>query len=135
SEGSRIHISISDDGRGIDFEKVAAAAHEQGIADLKPNFTVDQCLRLIFRPGFSTAPEVSELSGRGVGLEVVDRAMEQIAGVVRVASEAGAGTTFVMMVPATLALVRSLIVRSHDQFYCIDSSRIADRNLISAVQA
>ena len=134
SEGSRIHISISDDGRGIDFERVAAAANEHGIADLGPAFTMDQCLRLIFRPGFSTATEVSELSGRGVGLEVVDRAMEQIAGVVRVASEAGTGTTFVMIVPAALALVRCLVVRSADQLYCIESGRIADRSLVSGTE-
>jgi two-component system chemotaxis sensor kinase CheA len=132
TEGSRIHISVSDDGRGIDFARVAATANDQGIADLGPGFTRDQCLRLIFRPGFSTAEEVSELSGRGVGLEVVDRAMELTAGVVRVASEAGAGTTFNLIVPATLALVHCLVVRSMEQLYCIESARIFDRGLLSA---
>ena len=134
TEGSRIHISVNDDGRGIDFERVAAAANDQGVADLGPGFTIDQCLRLIFRPGFSTAAEVSELSGRGVGLEIVDRAMEQTAGTVRVASEAGVGTTFSMIVPAALALVYCLVVRSTRQLYCIESARISDRSLLSAAQ-
>ena len=135
TEGSRIHISVSDDGRGIDFARVAATANDQGIADLGPSFTEDQCLRLIFRPGFSTAEQVSELSGRGVGLEVVDRAMELTAGVVRVASETGAGTTFNLIVPATLALVHCLVVRSMEQLYCIESARIFDRGLLSAAEA
>jgi len=134
TEGSQIHISVSDDGRGIDFERVAAAAGKQGVADLGPGFTVDQCLRLIFRPGFSTAAKVSELSGRGVGLEIVDRAMEQTAGTVRVASEAGVGTTFNLIVPAALALLNCLVVRSRHQLYCIELARISDRSLLSSAQ-
>jgi len=134
TEGSRIHILVSDDGRGLDFERIAATASHQRVTDLSPGFTVDQCLRLIFRPGFSTAAEVSELSGRGVGLEIVDRAMEQTAGTVRVATEAGVGTTFNMIVPATLALVHCLVIRSTHQFYCIESARISDRSVLSAAQ-
>src|SRR5260370_36850414 len=87
---------------------------------------MEQCLRLIFRPGFSTAAEVSELSGRGIGLDIVDRAMEQAGGQVRVATEAGVGTTFVMMLPAALALVDCVLVQSDDQVYGIRSARGAD---------
>jgi two-component system chemotaxis sensor kinase CheA len=123
SEGSLIHISISDDGRGIDLDRVVAAASKRGIADQGPTFTMDQGLRLIFRPGFSTMTEVSELSGRGIGLDIVDRAMEQAGGEVRVATEPGVGTTFAMILPAALALVECVIVRSAEQFYCIESSR------------
>ncbi|HVS22066.1 MAG TPA: ATP-binding protein, partial [Pyrinomonadaceae bacterium] len=102
NEGSRIQISVSDDGRGIDLNRIASAASAHGIADQGSTLTMDQCLRLIFRPGFSTTTEVSELSGRGIGLDVVDRAMAQAGGEVRVVTEAGAGTTFVMILPAAL---------------------------------
>jgi two-component system, chemotaxis family, sensor kinase CheA len=126
NEGSHIHITVTDDGCGIDLDRIANAATEAGIANSAEGLTMDQCLRLIFRPGFSTASEVSELSGRGIGLDIVDRAMEQAGGQVRVATEAGVGTTFVMILPAALALVDCVLVRSDDQVYGIRSARVAD---------
>ena len=132
SEGSRIHIMVNDDGRGIDLDRIAEAARIQGIAGNGAGLTMDQCLRLIFRPGFSTTPEVSDLSGRGIGLDVVDRAMEQAGGEVRVASEPGAGTTFVMILPAGLALVRCQTVRCGQRFYSIGSARVIGHRLLEA---
>ncbi len=125
NEGSRIHITVTDDGRGIDWERVLATAAAQGIAKEASDLSTDQCLRLIFRPGFSTTTTVSELSGRGIGLDVVDRAMEQAGGEVRVATQVGAGTTFAMIMPATLALVQCLLVQSGDQLYAIESSGVS----------
>jgi two-component system, chemotaxis family, sensor kinase CheA len=122
NEGSRINITVTDDGRGIDWDRIAAAAAGHGIANSTTDLSTDQCLRLIFRPGFSTASKVSELSGRGIGLDVVDRAMEQVGGEVRVATEIGAGTTFAMIMPATLALVQCLMVEAGDQMYAIESA-------------
>lgn len=124
NEGSRIHITVTDDGRGIDWDRIVAAAATHGIA-ANSDLSTDQCLRLIFRPGFSTASNVSELSGRGIGLDVVDRAMEQAGGEVRVATELGAGTTFAMIMPATLALVQCLLVQSGDQLYAIESAGVS----------
>ena len=124
SEGGRIHIAVNDDGRGIDLARVASAAREQGIAG-HDSLTMDQCLRLIFRPGFSTVTEVSDLSGRGIGLDVVDRAMEQAGGEVRVQTEPGKGTTFLISLPVALALVRCVLVRSGEQLYAIASARVA----------
>jgi two-component system chemotaxis sensor kinase CheA len=131
NEGSRIHITVTDDGRGIDWDRVAAAAAEQGIASNSSDLSTDQCLRLIFRPGFSTAPAVSELSGRGIGLDVVDRAMDPAGGEVRVATESGAGTTFAMIMPATLALVQCLILQSGDQLYAIESAGVRDSDAVA----
>ena len=131
SEASRIHITVSDDGRGIDLDRIAEAAREQGIAN-GAGLTMDQCLRLIFRPGFSTTTEVSELSGRGIGLDVVDRAMEQAGGEARVATEPGAGTTFVMILPAGLALVRCQTVRCGQRYYGIGSGRVIGGRLLEA---
>ena len=124
NEGSRIHITVTDDGRGIDWERIVAAATASGITNDAADLTTDQCLRLIFRPGFSTSNKVSELSGRGIGLDIVDRAMELAGGEVRVATEIGSGTTFAMIMPATLALVQCLLVQSGDQLYAIESTGI-----------
>ena len=134
SEGSRIYIVVSDDGRGIDFAQVAEAATRQGIVGQPEDLTSDQALRLIFRPGFSTSPDASDLSGRGVGLEIVDRAMTQAGGEVRLTSEPGKGATFAMMIPATLALVQCVVVHGGKQFYCFDSSIVADRVSLSEGQ-
>jgi two-component system chemotaxis sensor kinase CheA len=134
SEGSRIYISVTDDGRGIDLNRVATTAAQHGIVKQPSDLTDDQALRLIFRPGFSTAGEVSELSGRGIGLEIVDRAMEQAGGEVRLTSEPGKGSSFAMMIPATLALVPCVVVRCGEQFYCFDSAIVADRGMLSADQ-
>jgi two-component system chemotaxis sensor kinase CheA len=127
SEGSRIYIVVSDDGRGIDFDRVAQSAAEQGIVNRPEELTTDQALRLIFRPGFSTSKKASDLSGRGVGLEIVDQAMAQAGGEVRVTSRAGQGTIFVMIIPATLALAPCVIVRSGEQFFCLDAGVVTDQ--------
>jgi len=127
SQGSRIHIVVSDDGRGIEVPEIAHAAARQGIVSRSEELTEDQALRLIFRPGFTTSPEASDISGRGVGLEIVDRAMTQAGGEVRLSSQPGQGATFAMMVPTTLALVPSVVVRCGEHFYCLDAKIVADR--------
>jgi len=127
SEGSRIHIVITDDGRGIELGEVANAAARQGVVARPEDLSEDQALRLIFRPGFSTSADVSDISGRGLGLEIVDRAMTHAGGEVRLSSQPGKGATFAMMVPATLALVPCIVVRCAEHFYCVDSSVVADR--------
>jgi two-component system, chemotaxis family, sensor kinase CheA len=134
SEGSRIHIIVSDDGRGIEVGEVANAAARQGIVASAEQLTEEQALRLIFRPGFSTSGQASEISGRGVGLEIVDRAMTQAGGEVRLSSQAGNGATFAMMIPATLALVPCVVVRCGEQFYCLDSNVVADRATLTENQ-
>jgi two-component system chemotaxis sensor kinase CheA len=123
NHSGRISITVTDDGRGIDANRIVKAAAQHGIAG--DDLSMDQCLRLIFRPGFSTAPELSDMSGRGIGLDVVDRAMEIAGGEVRVATEPGAGTTFAMIVPAALSMVKSVVVRCGEQLYAIDASCVS----------
>ncbi len=135
NEGSRIHITVTDDGRGIDWDRIVATASAHGIAINASDLSTDQCLRLIFRPGFSTVQDVSELAGRGIGLDVVDRAMEQAGGEVRVATEPGAGTTFAMIMPATLALVQCLLVQSGDQLYAIESAGFSEEAVLAVNQS
>ena len=122
NRSGRIQITVSDDGRGIDLDRVVAAAAEQGISST--GLSEDQCLRLIFRPGFSTLREVSDLAGRGIGLDVVDRAMDIAGGEVRVATEKGRGTTFAMIIPAVLSLVNCVMVRCGDQIFAIDATNV-----------
>lgn len=124
AESNRIQIYVEDDGSGIDSERVARAAAELEIIDNTSSVTLEQCLRLIFRPGFSTTTAVSETSGRGIGLEIVDRAMEEVGGEVRVRTDPGQGTTFQMVLPATLALVPSVLVQVEDHLYSIDARHV-----------
>jgi two-component system chemotaxis sensor kinase CheA len=127
AESNRVEIYVGDDGRGIDPARIGRAAAEREIIADAASVTFDQCLRLIFRPGFSTADVVSETSGRGIGLEIVDQAMANAGGEVRVRTEPGKGTTFQMILPATLALVSTLLVRAGDSLYHIDSRCVVDR--------
>jgi two-component system chemotaxis sensor kinase CheA len=103
---------------------VARAAAAQGIIETGRTLTKEQALRLIFRPGFSTRSMVSNVSGRGVGLDIVENAVEQMGGQLRVQSEPGEGTTFEIILPTTLALIQAYVVRSGGHRYCIDASHV-----------
>jgi two-component system chemotaxis sensor kinase CheA len=130
AEGSRVTLRVTDDGRGIDPERVARAARERGIIGADARLTEQQALRLIFRPGFSTASELSTVSGRGVGLDVVEQMVERAGGELRVWSRRGAGTTFEMRLPTTLALVPSLVVRSAGHRYCVDARHVVEAGYV-----
>jgi two-component system chemotaxis sensor kinase CheA len=131
-EGNRVVLRVSDDGRGIDPLRITRAAAAQGIIEAGRLLTKQQALRLIFRPGFSTAISISNVSGRGVGLDVVERAVEQVGGELRVTSEQGAGTTFEVILPTSIALLPTLVVWSSGQRYCIDANRIMETGFIAA---
>ncbi|MBV9960317.1 MAG: Hpt domain-containing protein [Acidobacteria bacterium] len=92
-------LRLSDDGRGVDTQLVAQAARERGLISQAADISSEEALRLIFAPGFSTAASVSNVSGRGVGLDVVARAIEQAGGRIRLRSSLGAGTTFELLLP------------------------------------
>jgi chemotaxis protein histidine kinase CheA len=132
AEGNRVMLRVTDDGRGIDPLRITRAAAAQGIIEAGRLLTKEQSLRLIFRPGFSTAASISSVSGRGVGLDVVERAVEQTGGELRVTSEAGKETTFEIMLPTTLALLQSLIINSAGYRYCLDASRVVETGFIAA---
>jgi two-component system chemotaxis sensor kinase CheA len=126
AEGSRVRVRVADDGRGVDAERVARAAVAQGLLDASAPLTEEQALRLIFRPGFSTAGRVSDVSGRGVGLDVVEHALERAGGELRVRSGRGVGTTFELRVPLTLALVTVVVVRAEGHAYALDASHVIE---------
>jgi two-component system chemotaxis sensor kinase CheA len=111
----RIVIEISDDGVGIDVERVRAKAIERGLIAPDSQLSDDQLRMLIFEPGFSTREEVSDLSGRGVGMDVVKRNVQQLNGKVSLISEQGHGSTVSIELPLTLAILEGLLVRVGDR--------------------
>ena len=131
-EGSRIVLRITDDGRGIDSLRVTRAAAGQGIIEAGKLLTKGEAMRLIFRPGFSTATSVTSVSGRGVGLDVLEKAIELVGGELRVASDQGAGTIFEMILPTTLALSSAVIVNSAGYRYCIDEKHIVETGFVAS---
>ncbi len=112
--GDRVDIEIEDDGAGIDPGKVRQKAMEKGLVGADEDFGIEECTDLIFLPGFSTASSVTEISGRGVGLDVVKSNIEKLEGFVSVVSTSGAGTRFTVSLPVTLAVIKGLLVESND---------------------
>jgi two-component system chemotaxis sensor kinase CheA len=126
SEGGLVVLRVSDDGRGVDVGAVARAASDAGLVPHGAHITEAHALRLIFRPGFSTAAEASLVSGRGVGLDVVERAVEEAGGEVRVRTERGRGTSFELRLPTTLALLPAHVVKAEGRRYCLGSSHVVE---------
>ena len=118
-QGGEVWISITDDGRGIDPESVLKSAIKKGVADPERSYSRDEILQMIFAPGFSTAAQVTDISGRGVGMDVVKRNIERVNGRIDIDTELGRGTTFTLRIPLTLAIIEGMLVRVGGSFYTI----------------
>jgi len=127
-EGSHVVIEISDDGAGINTERVRQKAIERGLItpDRAAQLAERELLQLIFLPGFSTAAAVTNVSGRGVGMDVVRTNVEKIGGKVEIDSRAGKGTTLRMRIPLTLAIIPALIVRSVNQSFALPQGALSE---------
>jgi len=127
-QGGQVHLEISDDGRGIDGNLVAKKAVEKGIItrELMKTMNSKDMVRLIFRAGFSTADHITDLSGRGVGMDVVKTNIEQMGGTVSIDTEPGKGTTIRLILPLTLAIVSGLLIRANDRFFILPESEIEE---------
>jgi len=127
-EGSHVIVEIRDDGKGIDVAEVRRTAIERGIVSREVADTMSDCqaLRLIFEPGFSTATEVTHISGRGVGMDVVRSNIERVGGAVDIASTAGAGCTVCIRLPLTLAIISSLIVRASGELFAFPQASVLE---------
>jgi two-component system chemotaxis sensor kinase CheA len=126
-ERRTVAIRVTDDGRGIDRDAVLAKAKRDGLADpAADTLTDDVLLRVLARPGFSTAQQVSGISGRGVGVEVAFARARSMGGSLEVQSEAGRGTTFTMRVPLTLAIVRALLAQAGEERYAVPLAYVAE---------
>jgi two-component system chemotaxis sensor kinase CheA len=126
--GNTISIVMSDDGRGLDEERIAAKAIATGLitAADRPAMSRERILNLIFEPGFSTAEAVSNVSGRGVGLDVVRQNLEKVGGSIKVASLPGEGTTFTLQIPLTLSIIAGLTVEAGGQRFAIPQSYVEE---------
>jgi two-component system chemotaxis sensor kinase CheA len=116
----RTTIRVIDDGRGIDSEAVGQAAKRLGLVAKDAKIGLRQSVRLIFRTGFSTTSNISELSGRGMGLDVVETAIEEVGGAIRVESHPGVGSVFEILLPVTFSLLDVVVVRVGNFRYLID---------------
>ena len=136
-EGSHVIIEVYDDGAGISVEKIRKKAVERGLitAQRAARQSERELLQLIFVPGFSTAAAVTNVSGRGVGMDVVRTNVEKIGGKVEIDSRAGKGTTLRMRIPLTLAIIPALIVRSRNQSFALPQGALSELVHIPPEQA
>ncbi|MDR1252568.1 MAG: chemotaxis protein CheW [Treponema sp.] len=126
NEGNMIVIEIADDGKGIDVDAVKAKAADRGLISPNKILTDVEAFSLIFEPGFSTAKQITSISGRGVGLDVVRRQIDKLNGTVTVNSERGKGTKFMIKLPLTLAIIQGLLVRVGQEIYSIPITSVIE---------
>ena len=125
-QAGMLHVIVQDDGRGIDVERVRASVAERGLAgpEIVSRLTEAELLEFLFLPGFTTAESVTEISGRGVGLDAVQSVVQEVGGAVRVATQPGRGTTFTLQLPITRSVVRALLVEIAGEPYAVPLTRI-----------
>ena len=124
--GAEVVISVSDDGRGIDRERVRAKAEKNGLLAPGAQIGDAELLQMIFQPGFSTAETVTNLSGRGVGMDVVKRAIDGLRGAIEITSQPGAGSEVSLRIPLTLAIIDGLLVRVGEGRYVIPLTAVEE---------
>ncbi len=127
-ESGQVIIEVSDDGRGLDRSKILSKAIEKGLvsAESASNLSEEQIFALIFKPGFSTAAQVTKISGRGVGMDVVKTNIEKIGGGIILNSELGRSTTIKLRIPLTLAIIPALTVNTKGQVFAIPQTNIEE---------
>lgn len=132
-EGDQVVIEISDDGRGLDRDKILRRAIERGIVTANDTARLNDSdiMHLIFAPGLSTADEITEISGRGVGLDVVKSAVDNLKGSIELESDLGQGTTFRLMVPLTLASIQSLLFHVSGRLYAVPLAMVVEITRVS----
>jgi len=127
-DGDQVVIEISDDGRGLDREKILRSAIDRHLLTQEESQRLNdaEVLQLIFTPGLSTAEQVTEISGRGVGMDVVKSTVEMLKGSIQIESEAGKGSRFRLLVPLTLASIQALLFRVHGRLYAVPLASVVE---------
>ena len=127
-EGDYVSIEVQDDGAGIDPERLRAKAREKGLIDPEAaaRLSSEECLHLVFLPGFSTKQEVTDISGRGVGMDVVQSRIRELSGQIQIQSELGRGSRFLIRVPLTLAILPTLLVQAGEDVYALPLARVME---------
>lgn len=134
NEGNQIVIEIKDDGAGIDVEKVRKKAVERGLIHPDKAVTEQDAFNLIMQPGFSTADKISNISGRGVGLDVVKTMISNLKGTISINSSKGKGTSFIIKLPLTLAIIQGLLVRVGKEVYSIPIANVIESQCINITE-
>lgn len=130
--GAEIIIEIIDDGRGFDKNRIRQKALSKGLIDNDTAITEKQLFDLVFLPGFSTAENVTEVSGRGVGMDVVKKAINQLRGEIEIRSIEGEGTTVIIRLPMLLSIIDTLLIRSEDQYFAIPLPDVHNCSLVNS---
>ncbi|MBI1362418.1 MAG: chemotaxis protein CheA [Proteobacteria bacterium] len=117
--GGNVMIEVRDDGRGLDRDKLMKKATEKGLAQEGETYTDEQVYQFIFHPGFSTAAQVTDVSGRGVGMDIVRKNIQSLGGNISIETEKHKGTRFIISLPLTLAIVDGMAIRSGDEVYIV----------------
>lgn len=127
-QANQVVVEISDDGRGIDVERVRTTAIQKNFLSSEElaRLNESEVLQLIFRPGFSTAQEITEISGRGIGMDIVQNVLQRLKGRVDVDSRPGLGTTFRLRLPLTLAIIKAILFRVEGRLYAIPLNSVAE---------
>lgn len=127
-EGDYVSIEVQDDGAGIDPERLRQKAREKGLIDPEAaaRLSSEECLHLVFLPGFSTKQEVTDISGRGVGMDVVQSRIRELSGQIQIQSELGRGSRFMIRVPLTLAILPTLLVQAGEDVYALPLARVME---------
>ena len=132
-EGNYIIIEVSDDGKGMDPNILRKKAIEKGLIDEKTAFSISDkdALSLIFAPGFSTKDKVTEISGRGVGMDVVKTNIQKLNGIIDIESEKGKGSDIILKLPLTVAIIQTLIIGIEDEVFAIPLNSVVETLRIS----
>ncbi len=129
-KGNNVVIEVEDDGSGIDLARVYKKGLERGLLDKNKEYDHRELINVLFSPGFSTAEAVTELSGRGVGLDVVAKNISKLSGMVDVETEVGKGTKFSITLPITLVIIKALVVRVGPETYAIPLNSVSESLMI-----
>jgi len=124
--GDSVLVTIRDDGAGLDKERIRAKAIERGLITTTTELTDKEIYNLIFAPGFSTAQKVTSVSGRGVGMDVVKKAIEALRGTIDISSESGKGSVITLKIPLTLAIIETLLVRVDSHYFVLPLSMVEE---------
>lgn len=125
-QGGNVVLAIEDDGRGIDPGKIVAKARERGLVAEGATLSEQEIFALLFEPGFSTAEKVTDISGRGVGMDVVRKNVEKLRGTIEIASRPGQGSVFSIKIPLTLAIIDGIVVRVGKERYVIPANSVVE---------
>jgi len=131
-EGNHITIIVSDDGSGLDLEKIYNKALERGLISDREELSDRDIANFIFLPGFSTADQITDISGRGVGMDVVKKALNSLGGLVDIKTVKGKGTSFIIHLPLTLAIIQALLVEVAQEIYAVPLSSVVETLLIKS---